>query len=93
MKTLARIGRARALYRYFRDPAASVIGKLFVLLALVYVISPVDAIPDVLPVVGWLDDVGVMSLAVAWMWKVVGRYRDASELPETGSDGREPSLV
>lgn len=75
--TLAKIGRARALVRYFRDPAASVIGKLFVLLAVVYVVSPIDLIPDV-PIVGWLDDMGVMSLAVAWMWKVVGRYRDAS---------------
>jgi uncharacterized membrane protein YkvA (DUF1232 family) len=83
MKPLAKIGRARALYRYFRDPAASIVGKLFVLLALVYLVSPVDAIPDVLPVVGWLDDIGVMSLAIAWMWKVVGRYREAPPaLPE-----------
>ena len=75
MKTLAKIGRARALVRYFRDPSASNIGKLFVLAAVVYVISPIDLIPDV-PIVGWLDDIGVMSLAVAWMWKVVGRYRE-----------------
>ena len=78
MNTLAKVGRARALYRYFRDPAASLIGKLLVVMALVYVVSPVDAIPDVLPIIGWLDDIGVMSLAIAWMWKVVGRYRDAS---------------
>ncbi|CAN5924523.1 DUF1232 domain-containing protein [soil metagenome] len=92
MKTLARIGRARALYRYFRDPAASIVGKLFVLLALVYVLSPVDAIPDVLPVVGWLDDIGVMSLAVAWMWKVVGRYREAPpSLPAAMVE--HPSLI
>jgi uncharacterized membrane protein YkvA (DUF1232 family) len=80
MKSLAKIGRARALYRYFRHPATSFrdrIGKLFVLLALIYVISPVDAIPDVLPVVGWLDDIGVMGLVVAWMWRVVGRSREA----------------
>lgn len=75
MKTLAKIGRARAIVRYFRDSQASVLGKLFVFAALAYVISPVDLIPDV-PIVGWLDDMGVMSLAVAWMWKVVGRYRD-----------------
>ena len=43
-------------------------------------ISPVDAIPDVLPVVGWLDDIGVMGLAVAWMWKIVGRYREPAEV-------------
>ncbi len=86
--TLVRIGRARALYRYFRDPAASLVGKLLVMLALVYVISPIDAIPDVVPLVGWLDDIGVMSLAVAWMWKVVGRYREAPALPSGESSAR-----
>ncbi len=78
-KTLAKIGRARALVRYFRDREASIVGKLFVLAAVVYVISPVDLIPDAFPIVGWLDDMGVMSLAVAWMWKVVGRYREAPQ--------------
>ena len=73
--TLAKIGRARALVRYFRDPAASIFGKLFVLAAVLYVVSPVDLIPDVVPIVGWLDDIGVMGLAVAWMWKVVDAYR------------------
>ena len=77
-KSLAKIGRARAIVRYFRDREASLLGKAFVLAALVYVISPVDFIPDAIPVIGWLDDVGVMSLAVAWMWRIVGRYRDAS---------------
>ncbi len=85
MKPLAKIGRARALLRYFRDPAASIIGKLFVFAAVIYVISPVDAIPDV-PIVGWLDDMGVMSLAVAWMWSVVGRYREASPVPPPDRD-------
>ena len=87
MKTLAKIGRIRALVRYFRDPAASIVGKLFVLAAVVYVISPIDLIPDV-PIVGWLDDIGVMSLAVAWMWKVVGRYREPA-LPQS----RESRIV
>ena len=80
MKTLAKIGRVRALVRYFRDREASILGKLFVLAAVVYVISPVDLIPDAFPVIGWLDDMGVMSLAVACMWKVVGRYREAPQL-------------
>ncbi len=77
MKSLAKIGRARAIVRYFRDGEASLLGKLFVLAALAYVVSPVDFIPDAIPFVGWLDDIGVMSLAVAWMWKIVGRYREA----------------
>jgi uncharacterized membrane protein YkvA (DUF1232 family) len=89
MKTLARIGRARALVRYFRDPRPSIFGKLFVLAAVLYAVSPVDLIPDVVPVVGWLDDIGVMSLAVAWMWRMVGRYRDAPMAEDAAEDAPE----
>jgi uncharacterized membrane protein YkvA (DUF1232 family) len=84
--SLKKIGRARAFVRYFRDPQASVLGKLFVLAAVAYVIWPMDLIPDV-PIIGWLDDLGVASLAMGWVWKVVGRYREASETPD-GSDLR-----
>jgi len=87
MKTLARIGRVRALIRYFRDREASLLGKVFVLAAVIYVISPVDLIPDAFPVIGWLDDIGVMGLAVAWMWRVVGAYRTGREAPEAACAG------
>ena len=32
---------------------------LVLVLALLYIISPVDLIPDPIPVVGWIDDVAV----------------------------------
>jgi uncharacterized membrane protein YkvA (DUF1232 family) len=78
------IGWLRALSRYYRDPSASVLGKLVIFLALIYVIVPVDLIPDV-PFVGWLDDIGVMGLATAWLGRVVARYRSAEALPEESS--------
>ena len=77
-----KIGWFRALIRYYRDPSASVLGKLVIFVALVYAIVPVDLIPDV-PVIGWLDDLGVMGLASAWLARVVARYR----LPEGLSQG------
>ncbi len=81
---LARIGRARALVRYFRDPQASVVGKLFVLLAVAYVVWPADLIPDV-PLVGWLDDIGVASLAAAWLGRVAARYRKEPDVTTPAS--------
>ncbi len=33
------------------------------LLAFTYIISPLDLIPDVIPVIGWLDDLGVLAWA------------------------------
>jgi uncharacterized membrane protein YkvA (DUF1232 family) len=32
-------------------------------LALLYVLSPLDLIPDWFPVIGWLDDLGVLAWA------------------------------
>lgn len=82
MTSRRRIGRFRALGRYFKDREASVFGKLFVLAAVFYVVWPADLIPDV-PVIGWLDDLGVMGLATAYLSRVIARYRagDPNVLP------------
>lgn len=46
---------------------------LIALLAFLYIISPLDIIPDVVPIVGWLDDLGVL----AWAARQVFFKRDA----------------
>jgi uncharacterized membrane protein YkvA (DUF1232 family) len=71
-----KVGRLRAVGRYFKDSRASLFGKAFVLFAVAYVVFPLDAIPDVAPVVGWLDDLGVVSLAMWHLSRVIGKYRD-----------------
>jgi uncharacterized membrane protein YkvA (DUF1232 family) len=80
-RTKPKISWFRALSRYYRDPSASAFGKLVIFLAMIYVVVPVDLIPDV-PLIGWLDDLGVMGLATAWLARVVARYRLPDELPE-----------
>jgi uncharacterized membrane protein YkvA (DUF1232 family) len=45
------------------------------LFAVAYFVFPVDVVPDFLPLVGWLDDLGVLS-GVAWfMVRELERYR------------------
>lgn len=39
--------------------------KTTIVAALGYFISPVDAVPDVVPVVGYTDDLGVLAAALA----------------------------
>ncbi len=70
-----------ALWRFFRDPNGSKLGKLFVLATVVYVIMPIDFVPDLVPVIGWLDDLGMASLAAFYLAGVAKRYRAASMLP------------
>ena len=43
--------------------------------ALAYVLSPVDAIPDVLPIVGYLDDAAVLALCLKLVQGDVEAYR------------------
>lgn len=38
--------------------------KLIAILMLAYVLCPVDLVPDVLPVLGWLDDVTLLAFGV-----------------------------
>jgi uncharacterized membrane protein YkvA (DUF1232 family) len=83
-----KVGRLRALVRYFRDPSASVLGKLFVLAAAAYVVWPMDLIPDV-PIVGWLDDLGVAGIAIAFLGRVAARYR--TEDPAGGPQTLRPT--
>jgi uncharacterized membrane protein YkvA (DUF1232 family) len=39
------------------------------LLAVLYVLSPLDILPDFIPVIGWLDDLGVLAWAARYVLK------------------------
>ncbi|MGL4986606.1 MAG: YkvA family protein [Treponemataceae bacterium] len=43
--------------------------------AIIYVISPIDAIPDILPVVGWVDDIAVVGFVLFQLKSLVERYK------------------
>lgn len=40
------------------------IGILALLIAFVYVVFPIDLIPDIIPIVGWVDDIMAIVMAV-----------------------------
>jgi uncharacterized membrane protein YkvA (DUF1232 family) len=43
---------------------------------LLYFISPVDLIADVIPVVGWLDDIAVVGFAITQIASDLAKYRE-----------------
>jgi uncharacterized membrane protein YkvA (DUF1232 family) len=51
-------------------------GKLlaFSMLVAIYVLSPLDAIPDVIPVLGWTDDSAVLLWFLTGLVRESGRY-------------------
>jgi uncharacterized membrane protein YkvA (DUF1232 family) len=53
-----------ALYLLFRDPEYPLIKKGICVFALLYFITPIDLVPDAIPMAGFLDDAGVIAAAI-----------------------------
>jgi uncharacterized membrane protein YkvA (DUF1232 family) len=62
-------GDARQLWFALRHPQAPGWLKLGTVLLVLYVLSPVDLIPDVLPFIGVVDDLVVVPLVIRWLLK------------------------
>jgi len=56
-----------------RDARVPLYVKAIPLLLLLYLSSPIDLVPDFIPVVGWLDDVLVVLLALVLIVKLTSR--------------------
>ena len=52
-----------ALLLYYSLPKASLINKAIIIGSLGYLISPLDLIPDCIPVIGLMDDAGALMFA------------------------------
>lgn len=70
-------GDARRLWYALRHPDAPVWLKPATALLLLYLVSPLDLIPDALPIIGIVDDLVLLPLAVGWMLSMLpGSLRD-----------------
>ena len=67
-----------ALVKYMRDPLVSWHRKAIVVAGLIYFISPIDTIPDFAPLVGYLDDLGVITAVLKFLGHELIPYYDSS---------------
>jgi uncharacterized membrane protein YkvA (DUF1232 family) len=58
------LAELRIAVRLMREPAVPAMVKAVPAFAALYLISPLDLIPDLLPLIGQLDDIGVILAAV-----------------------------
>jgi uncharacterized membrane protein YkvA (DUF1232 family) len=82
LRTLA--ARSRLAWRLVREPTVPMWLKAALALPLLYVASPVDVLPDFLPVLGQLDDLGVILFGLELFVRycqpeVVAFHRNAIE--------------
>lgn len=57
-----------AVYFAARDPKTPVYVRLFAMAVAAYALSPIDLIPDFIPVIGYLDDLLLVPLGI---WLIV----------------------
>ncbi len=66
-----------ALYHYLIDNTVSWHRKTIVAGALIYFIVPFDAIPDLAPLFGYMDDLGVIAATLKFLGSELIPYYDA----------------
>ncbi len=71
MSWIGRLGLVRSLltdarlaWRLVREPRVPAATKAVPVLAILYLLSPIDVLPDVFPIVGQLDDLGILVIAL-----------------------------
>jgi len=68
--------RPRAMFRFLSDPNAPKMAQFVAFATLAYLVFPLDLIPDVIPIIGWLDDLGLVTLAIAFTASQAAKYEN-----------------
>ena len=81
-----------ALYLAYRDPRTPWYAKVFAALVVGYVFSPIDPIPDWIPVVGLLDEMVVVPIGVLLAAKMIPArvMEESREKAREVAEGEKP---
>jgi uncharacterized membrane protein YkvA (DUF1232 family) len=60
-----------ALYLAYRDPRVPWYAKVFAACVVAYAFSPIDLIPDPIPVLGYLDDLVLVPIGIALALRMI----------------------
>jgi uncharacterized membrane protein YkvA (DUF1232 family) len=59
-------GEARMVWAMVRSPATPLVSKAIAMMALLYLLSPLDLVSDLVPIIGWVDD-GLVVAGLLWL--------------------------
>ena len=65
--------------------ASKIIKIISAVLALIYIISPIDFMPDLVPVIGWLDDI---LAGIGMVISLVSAFKSGKYNPNTRMEQR-----
>ena len=75
--------QVQSIMEFAADPDAPMVGRILAVAALIYLVSPLDAVPDLIPIAGLVDDVGVLLVTFAKL---------AADVQERENQQREVAL-
>ena len=76
---------AYAIYLAYKDPRVPLYARIFAVCVVGYAFSPIDLIPDPIPILGYLDDLILVPLGIAIALKmipkeVMAEYREQARV-------------
>lgn len=69
----------RGIWAFLKDGKADWKPKVGVVLAAVYLFWPIDLMPDFAPIIGWLDDLGLVGFASWYLIHAANTYLDKED--------------
>ncbi|MBN2544434.1 MAG: DUF1232 domain-containing protein [Spirochaetes bacterium] len=60
-----------ALYYAYQNPEVKILPKFIIIIALGYALSPIDLIPDFIPVLGYMDDLLIIPALITLSIKLI----------------------
>jgi uncharacterized membrane protein YkvA (DUF1232 family) len=77
------------LWSAFLAPETPLHLKGLMLLVPLYLLSPIDLVPDFIPILGWLDDLMIVPLLVSWITSMLPKAQQATgDKPRAGGAGK-----
>ena len=80
-----------AIFLSLKDKDTSIIAKVFAGITVAYALSPVDLVPDFIPVLGYLDDIILLPMLVALTIKFIPQdvlERNRKQAEEMWQEGK-----
>ncbi len=78
------------LWRAFLSPETPLHLRALMLIVPLYLLSPLDLIPDIIPVLGWVDDLLIVPMLVGWIVSMLPR---AEPVRATARDTRAGPVI
>jgi len=84
---------AFAVYIAAKDPRTPWYAKVIAFLTIAYALSPIDLIPDFIPILGYLDDIILVPAGIALAIRLIpAEVMDAARLTAAQAEGRPNRL-